>query len=153
MKLWVFRFITPTDALSYPCPHSIILDAKHSDLNTSTSLPGLFLLSGRLMQSLLVPMGQDRCTVFVYPGKTVFVLCCTSNPYAAFAAHYPTDEAPFYLQIVRNQETGVLQNTRFGSGTTEPDVLARIRAVAPERLLVALGRGRYSKYISSRLKC
>jgi len=52
------------------------------------------------MQSLLVLCGKTTLR-FSYPGKTVFVLCCTSNPYAISLQRYPTDEAPFYLQIVK----------------------------------------------------
>jgi len=65
---------------------------------------------------------RPRCTVLVYPGKTVFVLCCTSNPGAISLQRYPTDEAPFYLQIVKESNWGTQNNS--GLETTEPDVLA-----------------------------
>ncbi len=68
----------------------------------------------------------------------MFVLCCTSNPAATLLQQYPTTESPFYLHIVKESKTwGTPEQLGLEVGTTVPDVLARIRAVAPERLIMA----------------
>ncbi|BDI17625.1 hypothetical protein ANSO36C_34270 [Nostoc cf. commune SO-36] len=55
--------------------------------------------------------GQDHVAPFlVYQGKAVFILCCTSNPGAEALQQYPTNESPLYLQVVKNQKPGELQN-------------------------------------------
>ena len=68
----------------------------------------------------------------------MFVLCCTSNRAAITLQQYPTAESPFYLQIVKESKTwGTPEQLGLEVGTTVPDVLARIRALAPERLILA----------------
>lgn len=126
--------------LAIPAHIPIILDAKHSDLNTSTSFARTVFAEWQVDAITTSSYaGQDHVAPFlVYPGKTVFVLCCTSNPGAISLQRYPTDEAPFYLQIVKESKTwGTPEQLGLEVGTTEPNVLARIRAVAPERLIIA----------------
>lgn len=123
-----------------PAHIPIILDAKHSDLNTSTIFARTIFQEWQVDAITLSPYaGQDQVAPFlVYPGKAVFVLCCTSNPAAISLQQYPTAESPFYLQIVKESKTwGTPEQLGLEVGTTVPDVLARIRAVAPERLIMA----------------
>jgi uridine monophosphate synthetase len=123
-----------------PAHIPIILDAKHSDLNTSTNFARTVFGEWQVDAITISPYaGQDHVASFlVYPGKAVFVLCCTSNPGAIPLQRYPTDEAPFYLQIVKESKNwGIPEQLGLEVGTIEPDVLARIRAVAPERLILA----------------
>ncbi|HHP7243733.1 MAG TPA: orotate phosphoribosyltransferase, partial [Elainellaceae cyanobacterium] len=71
------------------------------------------------------------------PNKTVFVLCRTSNPSATDVQDYPTTESPLYLHVVTEaQRWGTTEQLALEVGTTTPDVLARIRAIAPERLIL-----------------
>jgi len=74
---------------------------------------------------------RSSCALWFTPKRC---LCCTSN-LAATLLQYPTTESPFtsYSQGIKTQypKLGLV-------GTTVPDVLARIRAVAPERLIMAL---------------
>jgi uridine monophosphate synthetase len=74
----------------------------------------------------------------VYPGKAVFVLCCTSTPGAIALQQYPTAESPLYLQVVQEAKNwGTPEQVGLEVGTTNADILARIRTVAPERVILA----------------
>lgn len=121
-------------------PHiPIIIDAKHSDLNTSTLLAHTVFENWGVDAITLTPFaGQDHVAPFlVYPDKAVFILCCTSNPTAVSLQQYPTTESPFYLQLVKESKNwGTPEQLGLEVGTTKPDVLARIRAVAPERIIM-----------------
>ncbi len=118
----------------------IILDAKHGDLNTSTIFARTVFEQWQVDAITLTPYsGQDHIAPFlVYPGKAVFVLCCTSNPGAIALQQYPTTESPLYLQVVKEAKNwGTPEQLGLEVGTTDADVLARIRAVAPERVILA----------------
>lgn len=118
----------------------IILDAKHSDLNTSTIFARTVFEKWKVDAITLSPYaGQDHVAPFlVYPDKAVFILCCTSNPAAITLQQYPTSEAPFYLQVVKEAKTwGTPEQVSLEVGTTTPEVLAKIRAIAPERVILA----------------
>lgn len=118
----------------------IILDAKHGDINTSTIVARTVFAEWQVDAVTVSPYsGQDHIAPFlVYPDKTVFVLCSTSNQAAAVLQQYPTTESPLYLQIVKEAKNwGTAEQLGLEVGTTVPDVLARIRAVAPERVILA----------------
>ncbi len=118
----------------------IILDAKHSDLNTSSIFARTIFAEWQVDAITLSPYaGQDQVAPFlVYPGKAVFILCCTSNPGAIALQQYPSDDSPLYLQIVKESKNwGTPEQLGLEVGTTSPDVLARVRAVAPERIILA----------------
>ncbi|MDZ8078578.1 MAG: bifunctional orotidine-5'-phosphate decarboxylase/orotate phosphoribosyltransferase [Nostoc sp. DcaGUA01] len=118
----------------------IILDAKHSDLNTSSIFARTGFTQWQVDAITLSPYtGQDHVVPFlVYPDKAVFILCCTSNPGAEALQQYPTKESPLYLQIVKESKTwGTPEQLGLEVGTTNSEVLALIRAVAPERIIMA----------------
>ncbi|MUG98146.1 bifunctional orotidine-5'-phosphate decarboxylase/orotate phosphoribosyltransferase [Scytonema sp. UIC 10036] len=117
----------------------IILDAKHSDLNTSTIFARTVFTEWNVDAITLNSYaGQDHVAPFlVYPGKAAFILCRTSNLGAHKLQHYPTDESPFYLQIVKESRTwGTPEQLGLEVGTTKPEIIARIRADAPERIIM-----------------
>jgi uridine monophosphate synthetase len=123
-----------------PAEIPIILDAKHSDLNTSTIIAATVFTEWGVDAITLTPYaGQDLAAAFlVYPGKAVFILCCTSNPGAVNLQHYPTTESPLYLQVLKESRNwGTPEQLGLEVGTTKPEVLARIRAAAPERIIMA----------------
>lgn len=123
-----------------PAHIPIILDAKHSDLNTSTILARTVFAEWQVDAITLSPyLGQDQVAPFlVYPGKAVFVLCHTSNPGAIALQQYPSLESPLYLQVVKEaKKWGTPEQLGLEVGTISPDVLARIRGVAPERVILA----------------
>jgi len=118
----------------------VILDAKHSDLNTSNIFARTVFTEWQSDAITLSPYtGQDHVVPFlVYPDKAVFILCCTSNPGAEALQHYPTKESPLYLQIVKESKNwGTPEQLGLEVGTTNSEVLAGIRAVAPERIIMA----------------
>lgn len=123
-----------------PAHIPVILDAKHSDLNTSTIFARTVFTEWNVDAiTLTAYAGQDNVAPFlVYPGKAVFVLCCTSNLAAEALQQYPTAETPFYLQVVKESKNwGTPEQLGLEVGTTKPDILARIRADAPERIIMA----------------
>ncbi|HEY9638056.1 MAG TPA: bifunctional orotidine-5'-phosphate decarboxylase/orotate phosphoribosyltransferase [Coleofasciculaceae cyanobacterium] len=123
-----------------PADIPIILDAKHGDLNTSTIFARTVFEQWQVDAVTLSPYsGQDHIAPFlVYPGKAVFVLCTTSNPGAIALQQYPNAESPLYLQVVEEAKNwGTPEQLGLEVGTTSPEVLARIRTIAPERLILA----------------
>lgn len=124
-----------------PAHIPVILDAKHCDLNTSTVFAKTIFEDWQVDAVTLSPYaGFDQVAPFLlYPGKAVFVLCATANPSAASVQQYPTPENPFYLQLVRVSQTwGTPEKLGLEVGVM-PDVLARIRSSAPERLILVEG--------------
>jgi uridine monophosphate synthetase len=118
----------------------IILDAKHSDLNTSSLFAKTIFEQWQVDAVTLSPYaGQDQVAPFlVYPGKAVFILCCTSNQGAIALQHYPTPQSPLYLQVVNIAKTwGTVEQVALEVGTTNADILTRIRTAAPERVILA----------------
>ncbi|MBD2677591.1 MULTISPECIES: bifunctional orotidine-5'-phosphate decarboxylase/orotate phosphoribosyltransferase [Nostoc] len=123
-----------------PCHIPVILDAKHSDLNTSSIFARTVFTEWQVDAITLSPYtGQDHVVPFlIYPDKAVFILCCTSNPGAEALQQYPTKESPLYLQIVKESKNwGTPEQLGLEVGTTKSGVLAGIRAVAPERIIMA----------------
>ena len=123
-----------------PAHIPVILDAKHSDLNTSSILARTVFEEWQVDAITLSSYaGQDQVAPFlVYLDKAVFVLCCTANPAAIALQQYPTMEAPLYLEVVKQAKTwGTPEQVGLEVGTKVPDILASIRAVAPERVILA----------------
>jgi uridine monophosphate synthetase len=123
-----------------PAHIPIILDAKHSDLNTSTIFAKTVFEEWQIDAITLSPYaGQDHVAPFlVYPDKAVFILCTTSNPGAVILQQYPTAESPFYLQVVKEAKNwGTPEQLGLEVGTIQPDILAKIRKEAPERVILA----------------
>lgn len=117
----------------------VILDAKHGDLNTATPFAETIFDGWNVDAVTLSPYsGQDAVAPFLmHPDKAVFVLCRTSNPAQALQ-EYPNPKSPFYLQVVKEAKTwGIPEQLGLEVGTTSPEVWQQIRAVAPERWLLA----------------
>jgi uridine monophosphate synthetase len=118
----------------------VILDAKHSDLNTSSIFARAAFNVWQVDAVTLNPYaGQDLVAPFlVDPDAAVFILCCTSNPAAVNIQDYPSPNAPLYLQVVKEAKTwGTPEQLALEVGTTHPEVLKTLRAIAPERILLA----------------
>ncbi|MBC5795846.1 bifunctional orotidine-5'-phosphate decarboxylase/orotate phosphoribosyltransferase [Sphaerospermopsis sp. LEGE 00249] len=125
---------------SIPSHIPIILDAKHSDLNTSSVFAHSIFTEWQVDAVTLSPYtGQDHVAPFlVYPDKFVFILCCTSNPGAANLQQYPNNNSPLYLQVVQESKTwGTPEQLGLEVGTTNAEVLKSIRSLAPERIIMA----------------
>jgi uridine monophosphate synthetase len=117
----------------------VILDAKHSDLNTSTVFAKAIFEQWQVDAVTLTPYaGQDHAAPFlVYTDKAVFILAHTSNPKAETLQRYPNFEQPFYLQVVQEaQSWATPEQLYLEVGTTNTEVLGKIRAIAPERTIL-----------------
>ncbi|MEO1401760.1 MAG: bifunctional orotidine-5'-phosphate decarboxylase/orotate phosphoribosyltransferase [Cyanobacteria bacterium J06635_1] len=118
----------------------VILDANHSDLNSSTIFAQTVFRDWRVdAVTLNAYAGQDLAAPFlIYPDHGVFVLCTTTNPTAQVLQTYPTSDTPFYLHLVKEVRTwGTPEQVGLEVGAATPDVLTRIRAAAPERVILA----------------
>jgi uridine monophosphate synthetase len=117
----------------------VILDAKHGDLNTSSVIAQTVFERWQVDAVTLTPYaGQDMAAPFlVYLDKAVLVTCCTSNPSASKVQEHPSPENPLYLAIAQEARSwGTLTQLGFEVGTTDPKVLANVRTIAPERLIL-----------------
>ncbi len=117
----------------------LIVDTKHGDLNSSSAMAHyLFKVFGADAVTLSPLAGQDIAAPFLlYPGKAVVMTCHSSNQAARLFQHYPSEETPLYLQIVRETQLwGTPEQVLLEVGTSDPAILARVRAEAPERFLI-----------------
>ncbi len=122
-----------------PAHIPVILDAQHSGLNTSTIFAQKIFAEWQVdAVTLNAYTGQDEVAPFLlYPDKAVFILCVTANPSAAVLQEYPTAESPFYLHLVKEAQTwGTPEQVGLEVGISS-EVLARVRSLAPERLILA----------------
>jgi uridine monophosphate synthetase len=123
-----------------PDPIFVILDAKHSDLNTSTAIARAAFARWQVDAITLNPYaGQDLVAPFlVNPDTAVFVSCCTSNPAAINLQAVTVGDRPYYVHVVQEVQTwGTPEQVFLEVGTTQTEVLQNIRAIAPERLILA----------------
>ncbi len=117
----------------------IILDAKHSDLNTSSVFARTIFSQWQIDAVTLTPYaGQDHSAPFlVYSDKAVFILVHTSNPKAEVLQRYPNLEQPFYLKVVEEAKSWATPEQLYLEvGTTNTEILAKIKAIAPERTIL-----------------
>jgi uridine monophosphate synthetase len=129
-----------SEILSYiPAHIPIILDAKYGDLNSSSIFAEAIFNKWQVDAVTITPYaGQDQVTPFlVYPERGVFILCHTSNPGALSLQEYPTADNPFFLQVIREAQTwGSPQQLFLEVGTTNPEIITKIRKIAPERWIL-----------------
>ncbi len=121
----------------------VLLDAKRGDIgNTAKAYArAAFEVWGADAITVSPYLGRDSVAPFLdYPGKTAFLLCHTSNPSAADVQHHGTP--PLYEQIAQDaQMWGTADQVGFVVGATQVSALKRVRALAPDRWLLAPGVG------------
>jgi uridine monophosphate synthetase len=118
----------------------IILDAKHADLNSSTVMAKTAFEQWGVDAITLSPyVGQDLAARFLmYPDRAIFVSCYSSNTTAQDFQEYPNREQPLYLNVVQNcQAWAGMDNLALEIGAANPEALAKVRSLAPERLILA----------------
>ena len=123
-----------------PSSIPVILDAHHGDLNSSTIFAKTAFGDWQMdAVTLNAFAGQDLAIPFLmYPDSGIFVLCTTTNPTAQRLQAYPSPESPFYLHLAKAARTwGTPEQVGLEVGAPTPEVLARIRAAAPERTILA----------------
>jgi uridine monophosphate synthetase len=117
----------------------IILDAKHGDLNSSSVLAKTAFERWHADAITITPYaGQDLAARFLmYPDKAIFVQCHTANATASSIQSYPQAQAPLYLEVVKQcQGWGSVEQLALEVGASDTDALARVRSLAPERLIL-----------------
>ena len=126
------RDLVPTDI-------PLIIDAKHGDLNSASALAHyLFKELGADGVTLSPLAGWDIAAPFLlYPDKGVVITCHSSNPAARVLQHYPDDESPLFLHIVRESQLWATpEQLLLEVGTSDAAVLAAVRQQAPQRFLL-----------------
>jgi uridine monophosphate synthetase len=122
-----------------PLAIPLIIDAKHGDLNSSSALAHyLFRELGADAVTLSPLPGQDIAAPFLlYPEKAVVLTCHSSNPAARQIQHHPNEDDPLFVRIVREcQLWATPEQLLLEVGTSDPEILARVRREAPERFLI-----------------
>ncbi|NEQ35249.1 MAG: bifunctional orotidine-5'-phosphate decarboxylase/orotate phosphoribosyltransferase [Okeania sp. SIO3I5] len=124
-----------------PSEIPIILDAKHGDLNTSTVFAQTIFADWQVDACTISPYtGLDLVAPFLlYPGKAVFLLCATANPSAAILQEYPHQDQPLYLKLVAEAQRWATPEQLGLEVGIMPNMVAKIRQAAPERLILIQG--------------
>ncbi len=122
-----------------PLELPLILDAKHGDLNSSSALAHYLFRELGVDAVTLSPLaGQDIAAPFLlYPDRAVVLTCHSSNPGARVVQHHPDEANPLYMTLVRETQLwGTPEQLLLEVGTSDPQVLERVRRAAPERFLI-----------------
>ena len=121
----------------------VLLDAKRGDIGSTAKAYARAVFDELDADAVTVSpyLGQDSLAPFLaYPGKAVFVLCFTSNPSAAEVQQHGAP--PLFERIaVQAQAWGDAAQLGFVVGATQPEALATVRALAPDRWILAPGVG------------
>ena len=121
----------------------VLLDAKRGDIGHTAAAYARAAFEVWAVDAITVSpyLGRDGVAPFLaYEGKTVFLLCHTSNRSAAEIQHFGDD--PLYHHVARLGQTwGDASQIGFVVAATQPETLAQVRELAPDRWLLAPGVG------------
>jgi len=121
----------------------VLLDAKRGDVGHTAAAyaRAAFEIWGVDAITVSPYLGRDSVVPFLaYEGKTVFLLCHTSNPSAAEIQHF--GQATLYRHVAwLGQTWGDANQIGFVVGATQPEALTQVRAMAPDCWLLAPGIG------------
>lgn len=136
-----------------PADIPVLLDAKRGDIGSTAAAYARMAFEVFNADAVTVSpyLGKDSISPFLaYEGKTVFVLCQTSNPSAAEIQNFGPD--PLYLHVARQAQTwGTPDQIAFVVGATKPEALAVVRATAPDSWMLAPGIGAQGGDLSAAL--
>ena len=123
----------------------IIADAKRGDIgNTARKYAEAFFDKLDVDAVTLSPyMGRDSITPFVgRAGKWAIVLGVTSNAGAEDFQFLPVNGRPLFETVIeRTAQWGSPDDLMFVVGATRPEILARVRALAPRHFFLVPGVG------------
>ena len=123
----------------------IIADAKRGDIgNTARKYAEAFFDKLDVDAVTLSPyMGRDSITPFVgRAGKWAIVLGVTSNAGAEDFQFLPVNGRPLYETVIeRTAQWGSPDDLMFVVGATRPEILTRVRALAPRHFFLVPGVG------------
>jgi len=121
----------------------VLLDAKRGDIGSTAEAyaRAVFEEWGADAVTLNSYLGEDAIQPFLkYEGKTVFLLCYTSNPSAAQVQLH--GEPPLYEHIAAlSQGWGSPDQIGLVVGATQPEALAQVRHICPHNWILAPGVG------------
>ncbi len=123
-----------------PADIPVILDLKHSDLNTASVLAETLFEHWQVDAVTVNPyVGQEGVSPFLlYPDRAVFVVTHTSNPSAAAIQDHPRPDMSLSLQVVKeSQSWGSVEQICLEVGTPDPMILQQVRTLAPERTILS----------------
>lgn len=146
----------------------VILDAKRGDIASTAAAyaKSAFETLGAHAITLSPYLGKDSIDPFLTNGeKGVFLLCKTSNPGASDLQDLQVlgsdkgvsqgdhSGSPLYLVVARlAQSWNTKNNIGLVVGATQPEALARVRAVAPDLWFLAPGVGAQGADMEAALK-
>jgi orotidine-5'-phosphate decarboxylase len=123
----------------------IIADAKRGDIgNTARKYAEAFFDKLDVDAVTLSPyMGRDSISPFVgRAGKWAIVLGVTSNAGAEDFQFLPVNGRPLFETVIeRTAQWGSPEDLMFVVGATRPEILARVRALAPRHFFLVPGVG------------
>jgi uridine monophosphate synthetase len=123
----------------------VLLDAKRGDIASTAEAyaKAVFDVLGADAVTLSPLLGSDSVEPFArYADRGLFLLCHTSNPGARDLQELDAGGAPFYERIASiAQSWNGRGNIGLVIGATFPDVLARVRAIAPNMWFLLPGVG------------
>ena len=123
----------------------IIADAKRGDIgNTARKYAEAFFDKLDVDAVTLSPyMGRDSITPFVgRAGKWAIVLGVTSNAGAEDFQFLPVNGRPLFETVIeRTAQWGSPDDLMFVVGATRPEILTRVRALAPRHFFLVPGVG------------
>lgn len=126
-----------------PAGIPVILDAKRGDIGATAQAYARAIFDELKADAVTANpyLGRESLApLMADPARGVFVLCRTSNPGADEVQTLEISGEPLYLHLARQvltwgSEVGLVV------GATDPEALARVRAVAPEAWILAPGVG------------
>ena len=135
----------------------VILDAKRGDIDTTAQAyaTAAFQTLGAHALTVSPYLGQDSIMPFTsLQERGVFLLCKTSNPGAGGLQDLPqADGRPLYEHVA---ELALACNSRGNVGlvvgATQPEALARVRALAPDMWFLVPGVGAQGGQLESALQ-
>lgn len=123
----------------------VILDAKRGDIASTAEAyaASAFTTLGAQAITLSPYLGKDSIDPFIADReKGVFLLCKTSNPGADDFQSLTTNQGLLYEVVARQAQAWNTQgNIGLVVGATQPEALARVRALAPHLWILAPGVG------------
>ena len=123
-----------------------IADAKRGDIGNTSDMYAKAFFSNMGFDSITVSpyMGHDAVIPYLkYNGKWAIILGITSNPGADDLERLKLESGnEVYEQVLKTASTwGNDENTMFVVGATRPELMKRVREIAPDHFLLVPGVG------------
>ncbi len=122
-----------------PLEIPLILDAKHADLNSASALANYVFDELNVDAVSLSPLaGHDLAAPFLlHTDRAVVITCHSSSPASRILQHHPNEANPLYLRIVAESRLWATpEQLLLEVGTSDPEILARVRNLAPDHVLI-----------------